>query len=38
MTSNNDFGLNLYVIPTTCHVVITLDGQGKVKSEFLVRV
>ena len=36
MTSDDNFGLNLCVVPTTCYVVIILENQRLVKKEFLV--
>jgi len=27
-TTDNNLGLNLYVVPTTCHIVIIPDGVG----------
>jgi len=38
ITLNNDLGLNLYVILTTYHMIITSDVQKEVRNEFLVGV
>jgi len=38
ITLDNNLGLNLYVVPNTYHMVITLDSQREVRSKFLVRV
>ena len=38
MILEDDLGLNLCIVPTTCHVAIILDGWGEVRSEFLVGV
>jgi len=36
MILDDDLGLNLCVMPTICCMVIILDGQREVRSEFLV--
>ena len=37
MTLDDNLSLNLYIVPITCYVIIILDGQEEVRSEFLVR-
>ena len=35
VTSDDNLGLNLYIVPTTCHTVIISENQGLVRWEFL---
>ena len=37
MTLDDNLSLNLCIVPITCYVIIILDGQEEVRSEFLVR-
>ena len=37
MILDDDLSLNLYVIPTTCYIVIILNRQREIRSEFLIR-
>jgi len=38
VTSDNDLGLNLCIVPTTCYTVIISESQEFSKKRFLVKV
>ena len=38
VTSDDDLGLNLCIVPTTCYTVIISESQGFSKKRFLVEV
>jgi len=38
VTLDDDLGLNLYIVPTTCYTVIISESQGFSEKGFLVEV